>query len=438
MRQSRDDDARDARLVVVDDDALRSDGFLVRGHDARDAREKVPGRVRLDVAHDFVVFVHAFDPHLHFSSLGARSLALDDAHDSRARERVIDDDGGHASRRIVVVVAVIMTRVPEQTPEFGADESAAVGVGERVQERQPSRFPQIETTRLPRASARLSVKHGRAFASLGVNARARSAVTTGSALKRNETRLASPSATAAHALAAFVACRTSASSLSIHTVSTSGQNANRNIPTLTASNAPAEETAEDPTATAAPATSADRDHRDHRTPPSRAAASSAFTKHATTRPSPSPSSAAAAASSPVAARLAYRAARLHRAAPRVPSSCATARDLTVSTNPPSTRTSPHTTSAPARAASTNPVNKSSPRASSSPRPRAARLLFPSHSASRARAVELEDHTPRTNPSHDVAHVRFRPRLRVVRRSQDVKFAHSRRIKTTRDVAARPR
>ena len=47
VRQSRDDDARDARLVVVVDDALRSDGFLVRGHDAR---EKVPGRVRLDVA----------------------------------------------------------------------------------------------------------------------------------------------------------------------------------------------------------------------------------------------------------------------------------------------------------------------------------------------------------------------------------------------------
>ena len=39
--QSRDDavDVRQSR----DDDALRSDGFLVRGHDAR---EKVPGRVR--------------------------------------------------------------------------------------------------------------------------------------------------------------------------------------------------------------------------------------------------------------------------------------------------------------------------------------------------------------------------------------------------------
>ena len=158
---------------------------------ARRSREGT-GRVRLDVAHDFVVFVHAFDPHLHFSSLAPPSPLDDVGDDSRARTR-------YRRRRRPRVATDRRRRrrnndaCARANAEFGADESAAERRRHQPRPGAPTiAFPQIETTRLPRASARLSVKHGRAFASLGVNARARSAVTTGSALKRNETRLASP------------------------------------------------------------------------------------------------------------------------------------------------------------------------------------------------------------------------------------------------------
>mmetsp|Transcript_1901 Transcript_1901/g.7422 ORF Transcript_1901/g.7422 Transcript_1901/m.7422 type:complete len:275 (-) Transcript_1901:238-1062(-) len=85
----------------------------------------------------------------------------------------------------------------------------------------------------PRFSGRFSVKHGTAPASLGVNVCMLFFVADGSVENPNRTRRTRPRAMPEHTSTAFNALAHNTSSLSIHSVSTSGQNnkSARNTPT---------------------------------------------------------------------------------------------------------------------------------------------------------------------------------------------------------------
>src|SRR6056300_624528 len=103
--------------------------------------------MRLDVSRARDV-LQSFNPDLKFSRLGRRSTSLLHANDSRASERVLDDNrrasspasGGFPGDLVRRRVSV-MSRSSEQTSEFGADEISPVFLGESIHERQPPGFP---------------------------------------------------------------------------------------------------------------------------------------------------------------------------------------------------------------------------------------------------------------------------------------------------------